>query len=50
MEQYYDKKDAISVRAGVVNNLIKDGYSDFKISLIMNVSEYEIKKYKKFTV
>jgi hypothetical protein len=50
LEQYYDKKDAISVRAGVVNNLIKDGYSNFKISVVLNVSEYEIKKLKKFTV
>jgi len=46
MQGYYDKKNIISLRKYVFNFLKKDGYSDFKISQIMNTTEFEIKKLK----
>lgn len=44
MQDYYDLKDAISVRAEVVKSLKEQGYDDFKIGLVLNTSEYEVKK------
>lgn len=47
LQLYFDKTDAVSIRQRVVNQLKKDGLTDFKISLVMNISEYQVRKLKK---
>ena len=47
MQNYADEKDVISVRHEIVRKLKEEGLSDFKISLILNTSEYEVKQLKK---
>ncbi len=47
MQDYYDKKDAISTRRSVVELLKTQGLDDFKIALVLNTSEYEVKKLRK---
>ncbi len=47
MQDYYDKKDAISVRKKLINDLKEAGYDDFKIALILNTTEYQVKKLRK---
>jgi len=44
MQDYYDKKNTISTRKDIVNKLIKDGLSHFKIALVLNTTECQIKK------
>ena len=44
MQDYYDKKNAIAVRRQVVGHLKAQGHSDYRIALILNTSEYEVKK------
>lgn len=44
MQDYYDQKDAISVRRSVVEDLKAKGFDDFKISLVLNITEYEVKQ------
>ena len=44
MQNYHDCKDAVSLRRSVVEYLKKQGFDDFKISLILNTSEYDIKQ------
>ena len=44
LQEYYDEKDAVSVRQEVVKNLKIQGLSDFKISLVLNATEYQVKK------
>ena len=46
MQDYYDKKDLISLRKNIYSFLKKDGLSDFRISQVLNISEYEVKKLK----
>ncbi|MGH8122727.1 MAG: hypothetical protein ACREPT_08120 [Rudaea sp.] len=43
MQDYHDKQDAISLRRQVVAQLKSQGLNDFKISLVLNTSEYQIK-------
>jgi hypothetical protein len=38
----YDKNDAIGLRSQVAKELSEKGLSDFKITLVLNTSEYEI--------
>ena len=47
MQDYYDQKDMVSTRKRIVKQLKEDGLSDFKIALILNTSEYQIKKLRK---
>jgi len=47
LQHYYDNKDAISVRKKIIDDLKKQGYDDFKIALILNTTEYQIKKLRK---
>jgi len=47
MQDYYDQKDMVSNRKRIVKQLKEDGFSDFKIALILNTSEYQIKKLRK---
>ena len=44
MQDYYDRKDAISVRRSIVEELKSKGLDDFKISLILNTTEYKVKQ------
>ena len=45
LEDYCDKKNAISIRTKIIKDLKADGINTFKIALILNTTEYEIKKY-----
>lgn len=44
---YYDRKDAISIRKTVIENLKIEGFDHFKIALVLNTTEYEVKKLSK---
>ena len=44
MQDYYDKQNAIAVRRSLVANLKSQGLSDFRISLVLNITEYQVKK------
>lgn len=44
MQDYYDKKNAISVRRSVVQSLKAQGLNDYKIALVLNTTEYQVKK------
>ena len=47
MQDYYDKKDAVSARIKLAEQLKKEGLTDFKIALVLNTTEYQIKKMRK---
>lgn len=47
MQDYYDKKDVVSARRKILTNLKNEGYDDFKSALIMNLTEYQVKKLRK---
>ncbi len=47
LQDYYDKKDAISVRRRLIHELKNDGLDDFKIALVLNITEYQVKKLRK---
>jgi hypothetical protein len=46
MQDYYDKKNAIAARKDVVAHLKTQGLSDYRIALVLNTTEYEVKKLK----
>ena len=46
MQDYYDKNNAIAVRKQVVAYLKNQGLSDYRIALVINTTEYEVKKLK----
>ena len=46
MQDYYDKKNAIAVRRHVVAHLKDQGLSDYRVALVLNTTEYEVKKLK----
>ena len=47
MQPYYDEKNAILVQKRLIAQLKTEGFSDFKISLILGMSEYQVKKLRK---
>ena len=47
MQDYYDEKNAIAIRQKIVKQLKEEGLSDYHISLVLNVSEYQIQKLRK---
>ena len=47
LQDYYDKKNSILVRRRIVEQLKEEGLSDFDISLVLNTSEYQVKKLRK---
>ena len=47
LQNYYDEKDSVTIRANIIKQLKHDGLSDFKISQVLNISEYQVKKLKK---
>jgi len=44
---YYDEKDAIAIRKRLVDELKEKGLDDFKIALVLNITEYQVKKLRK---
>ena len=44
MQDYYDKQNAIAVRRDVVRHLKAQGLTDYRIALVLNVTEYQVKK------
>lgn len=46
IQDYYDKKNIITIRKKLYKELKNKNYSDFKIAQILNMSEYQIKKLK----
>ena len=49
MQDYYDKKNAIAVRRSVVQDLKSQGLNDYKIALVLNITEYQVKKLRAAT-
>jgi hypothetical protein len=47
MQDHYDKKNAIAIRRSVVDNLKAQGFNDYKIALVLNTTEYQVKKLRK---
>lgn len=43
-QDYQDKRNAIAIRESLVKELRGRGMDDFKISLVLNISEHEVKK------
>ena len=46
MQDYHDQKTSVSVRKKLVAQLKEEGLNDFQISLVLNTSEYQVKKLK----
>ena len=44
MQDYYDNKNAIAVRRDVVKHLKAQGLTDYRIALVLNITEYQVKK------
>jgi hypothetical protein len=44
LQDHFDRKTAIAIRKELVLDLIAKGHTTFKIALILNTSEHEIKK------
>lgn len=44
MQAFQEGKDAVSIRQDVVEDLRRKGFDDFKISLVLNTSEYAVKQ------
>ncbi|HOY70633.1 MAG TPA: hypothetical protein PL131_04710 [Methylotenera sp.] len=47
MQDYYDKKNNVALRRGLVLQLKEQGFTDFKISQVLNITEYQVKKLRK---
>lgn len=47
LQDYYDQKDAVSTRKRLAEQLKEEGLTDFKIALVLNTTEYQIKKMRK---
>jgi len=47
LQDYYDEKDILTIKTDIIKQLKQNGISDFKISQVLNISEYQVKKLKK---
>ncbi|MEX0739030.1 MAG: hypothetical protein WD071_06795 [Pseudohongiella sp.] len=47
MQDYYDKKSSVETKRRLILQLKQEGMADFEISLVFNVSEYEVRKLRK---
>ncbi|MCB1782177.1 MAG: hypothetical protein KDJ34_19225, partial [Candidatus Competibacteraceae bacterium] len=47
MQDYCDKKGSLATRRRLILQLKEEGMTDFEISLVFGVSEYEVKKLRK---
>jgi hypothetical protein len=46
MQEHYDQKNLLVLKKEIYSLLRDKGYSDFKISQVLNISEYAVKKLK----
>lgn len=46
-ETYIDEKNSVSIRKRIVSQLKGEGLSDYQVSLVLNISEYQVKKLRK---
>ena len=44
MRDHLDKQNAVLIRQRVVEDLKEQGFDDFKISLVLNTTEYQVKQ------
>ena len=44
IQDYYDELDAVTIRQRVVHLLKKEGFSDFKIALVLHTTEHEVQQ------
>lgn len=44
MQDYYDKKNAIGIRRTVIRDLKSNGFDNYKIGLVLNITEYEVRR------
>lgn len=42
-----DEKNSVSIRKRIVSQLKSEGLSDYQVSLVLNMSEYQVKKLRK---
>jgi len=47
LQDYYDEKDTLTIKTDIIKQLKEAGITDFKISQVLNISEYQVKKLKK---
>ena len=47
MQDYYDQKSSVGIRKRIIEQLKNEGMSDFQISLVLNTTEYQVKKHRK---
>ncbi len=47
MQDYYDEKDILTIKRDLIKQLKDSGLNDFKISMVLNISEYQVKKLNK---
>ena len=47
LQNHYDKNNFVGIRRKVIKQLKEEGLSDFDISLVLNTSEYEVKKLRR---
>ena len=47
LQDYYVKKNSVAIRQKIVKQLKEEGLNDFDISLVLNTSEYQVKKLRK---
>jgi len=47
MSDYYETLNVIESKKELIGGLKEKGYSDFKVSQILNISEYQVKKLRK---
>jgi len=47
MQDYYDSKSSTGIRKKLVNQLKDEGMNDFSISLVLNTTEYQVKKLRR---
>ena len=47
MQNYYDQKSSVGIRKRIIEQLKDEGMSDFQISLVLNTTEYQVKKHRK---
>ncbi|MQA30044.1 MAG: hypothetical protein GEU82_09430 [Luteitalea sp.] len=49
LEDYFDKDNVIAIQRSVVQNLNEKGYDDYKISVVLDKSESQIKELRRWS-
>jgi hypothetical protein len=47
MQDYYDRNSSLNTKRRLILQLKEEGMTDFEISLVFNISEYEVRKLRK---